>query len=170
VLAVFPRRTAANSLLFLELAIEEFPFPIQRIQTDRGREFFAYCFQEKLMEYAIKFRPVRPASPHLNGKVERSQRTDLEEFYPTVDLKAPDLSVRLREWQDHYNHHRPHGSLGGHTPWEVWWERARLTPLYEEVEALYDASAERIRHPVYSVDLQLAATHKRSEKSLAQTT
>lgn len=116
VLAVFPRRTAANALLFLELAIEEFPFPIQRIQTDRGREFFAYCFQEKLMEYAIKFRPVRPASPHLNGKVERSQRTDLEEFYPTVDVKASDLSARLREWQDHYNHYRPHGSLGGRTP------------------------------------------------------
>ena len=81
VLADYPRRSAANSLLFLERAIEEFPFPIQAIQTDRGREFFAYSFQEKLMEYAIKFRPVRPASPHLNGKVERSQRTDLDEFY-----------------------------------------------------------------------------------------
>jgi transposase InsO family protein len=53
VLAVFSRRTAANSLQFLELAMEEFPFPIQRIQTDRGREFFSYCFQEKLMEYGI---------------------------------------------------------------------------------------------------------------------
>jgi transposase InsO family protein len=72
VLAIYPRRSAANSLLFLERAIEEFPFPIQAIQTDRGREFFAYSFQEKLMEYAIKFRPVKPASPHLNGKVERS--------------------------------------------------------------------------------------------------
>jgi transposase InsO family protein len=87
------------------------------------------------MEYAIKFRPIRPASPHLNGKVRRSQRTDLEEFYPTVDLKAPDLSARLREWQDQCNHYRPHGSLGGRTPWEVWWERAKWTPLYEEVEA-----------------------------------
>ena len=76
VLATFKRRTAANSLRFLELVIEEFPFPVQRIQTDRGREFFAYCFQEKLMEYGIKFRPIKPASPHLNGKVERSQRTD----------------------------------------------------------------------------------------------
>jgi transposase len=44
VLALYKRRTAANSLHFLELAIEEFPFPIQRIQTDRGREFFAYCW------------------------------------------------------------------------------------------------------------------------------
>jgi transposase InsO family protein len=88
VLALFNRRTAANSVQFLELAIEEFPFPIQRIQTDRGREFFAYCFQEKLMEYGIKCRPIKPASPHLNGKVERSQRTDIEEFYATVNLKA----------------------------------------------------------------------------------
>jgi hypothetical protein len=60
---IYPRRTAANSLLFLECVIEEMPFPVQAIQTDRGREFFAYCFQEKLMEYGIKFRPIRPASP-----------------------------------------------------------------------------------------------------------
>jgi len=164
VLAVFTRQTAANSLEFLELAIEEFPFPIQRIQTDRGREFFAYSFQEKLMEYGIKFRPVKPASPYLNGKVERSQRTDLEEFYPTVDLKAPDLSERLRDWQDHYNQERPHGSLGGLTPWEVWYERAKLTPLSEEVEAKYNPSVERLRHPVYSVDLQLAETEKQLSK------
>jgi len=70
VLALYPRRSADNSLLFLERVIEEMPFPVQAIQTDRGREFFAYCFQEKLMQYAIKFRPIKPASPHLNGKVE----------------------------------------------------------------------------------------------------
>src|SRR6185436_19319954 len=99
VLALYSCRTAANSLLFLELITEEFPFPVQRIQTDRGREFFAYSFQEKLMEYGIKFRPIKPGSPHLNGKVERSQRTDLEEFYATVDLKASDLRDRLRDWQ-----------------------------------------------------------------------
>ena len=38
-------------------------------------------------------------TPHLNGKVERSQKTDLEEFYPTVDLKAADLENLLSEWQ-----------------------------------------------------------------------
>ena len=98
-------------LAFLDVAIEEFPFPIQWIQTDRGREFFAHEFQKKMMDYGIKFRPIKPASPHLNGKVERSQRTDLEEFYATVDLKSPDLPDRLREWQDYYNQFRPHGSL-----------------------------------------------------------
>jgi len=71
-LSLYHRRTAANSLLFLEHLSEEMPFPIQRIQTDRSQEFFAYKFQEKLLEYGIKFRPIRSRSPHLNGKVERS--------------------------------------------------------------------------------------------------
>jgi hypothetical protein len=53
--ALYKRRSADNSLLFLEKVIEKFPFPIQRIQPDRGSEFFAYIFQETLMEYGIKF-------------------------------------------------------------------------------------------------------------------
>ena len=43
-LAIYPRRAAANSLPFLEKLIEEMPSPVQRIQTDRGRELFAYAF------------------------------------------------------------------------------------------------------------------------------
>ena len=38
VLRLYERRTAANTLDFLEAVLEEMPFPIQRIQTDRGRE------------------------------------------------------------------------------------------------------------------------------------
>jgi len=73
------------------------PFAIQRIQTDRGKEFFAYCFQERLMEYGIKFRPIKPRLPHLNGKVERTQRTDLDEFYSTVDINDPELPTLLSQ-------------------------------------------------------------------------
>lgn len=144
-LALFDRRTAANSLIFLEQIIEEMPFPIQRIQTDRGLEFFAYKFQERLKKYAIKFRPIKPRSPHLNGKVERSQRTDLEEFYPTVDLKDPELKKKLQEWQDYYNEFRPHGSLNGKTPWEKWNDLFMQTPYHDEVEAAFDETKERLR-------------------------
>lgn len=96
-------------MLFLEKLVEEMPFPIQRIQTDRGREFFATKVQRRLMDWCIKFRPIKPGAPHLNGKVERSQRTDLEEFYSTVELSAPDLEDQLQEWQHYYNWDRPHG-------------------------------------------------------------
>lgn len=37
----YSRRTAANTVDFIECVVEEMPFTIQRIQTDRGREFFA---------------------------------------------------------------------------------------------------------------------------------
>ena len=96
VIALYPRRTAENTLKFLHKVIEETPFPIQRIQTDRGREFFAYKVQERLMRWGIKFRPVKPRSPHLNGKVERAQKTDLSEFYSTVPLDRPDLADSFR--------------------------------------------------------------------------
>lgn len=40
VLRLYRRRTTENTLDFIETTIEEMPFPLQRIQTDRGREFW----------------------------------------------------------------------------------------------------------------------------------
>jgi transposase InsO family protein len=78
---------------FLERLIEEMPFPIQRIQTDRGREFFAEAVQRRLMDWAIKFRPIPPRSPHLNGKVERTHRADREEFWDMINPKDPQIEA-----------------------------------------------------------------------------
>ena len=58
----------------------------------------------------------KPAAPHLNGKVERSQRTDLEEFWATADLSSPNLEKQLDNWQVYYDEFRPHGSLREQTP------------------------------------------------------
>jgi transposase InsO family protein len=155
VLGIYKKRTASNTLLFLERLIEQMPFAIQRIQTDRGKEFFAYKVQEKLMEYRIKFRPIRPGSPHLNGKVERSQRTDLEEFYPTVNLNDPKLEDLLEEWQFFYNWHRPHGSLNGKTPMDKRFELTHKTPFWDEVIEMYDDSKEHIQDADYRTELLL---------------
>ena len=43
VLRLYSRRAASNTLDFLDAVIEEMPFAFQRIQTDRGLEFFATC-------------------------------------------------------------------------------------------------------------------------------
>lgn len=53
--------------------------------TGDGR-FFSVKVQGKFNEYGIKFRPNKPASAHLNGKIQRIQNTDKAEFYATVDL------------------------------------------------------------------------------------
>jgi putative transposase len=83
VMALFKRRMAANSIAFLEQVTEEMAFPIQRIQTDRGQEFFAVNFQKRLMEWGIKFRPIKPGSPHLNGKV-LSEQTSMSSIQPWI--------------------------------------------------------------------------------------
>lgn len=155
VLAVFPRRTAASTLAFLERLLEEMPFPVQRVQTDRGREFFAESVQQWLMDHCIKFRPIKPASPHLNGKVERSQKTDREEFWATADLNSPDLELRVAEWQHYYNWDRPHGSLNGQTPIEMLHTKSENTPFWDDVEAKYDPGRERFQVAHYQTDLAL---------------
>jgi transposase InsO family protein len=139
-------------LAFLEVIIAEFPFPIQRLQTDRGEEFMAHAVQRRLMELHIKFRPTKPRSPHLNGKVERTQRTDWEEFYSLVDLKAPDLPVQLQQWQDYYNGERRHSSIGK-SPWQKWQELIPSIPTLEQVRSIYQSATERIRHAHYQRDI-----------------
>jgi len=139
----------------LERLLEEMPFPVQRVQTDRGREFFAVVVQQWLMDHCIKFRPNKPASPHLNGKVERSQKTDREEFWAVVDLSSPELELRLAEWQHYYNWDRPHGSLNGQTPIEMLHTKSEDTPFWDEVEAKYDPRSERFQVAHYQIDLAL---------------
>lgn len=155
VLRLFSSRKSANTLDFIDAVVEEMPFPIQRVQTDRGGEFFAQKVQEKLMQCGIKFRPVRPASPHLNGKVERSQKTDKIEFWANCDLSDQDLELRLAEWQHYYNWRRPHGALKGKTPIERVCELGERTPIWDDVLEIYDPSKERIQERNYRIDLRL---------------
>lgn len=156
VLGLYPRRTAANTLAFLEQVLEEMPFAVQRVQTDRGQEFFAYKVQEQLQAWRIKFRPIRPRSPHLNGKVERAQRTALEEFWPEADLKGSGLPDELAEWQTFYNWRRPHSALGGKAPIDRVCELRPKTPLSEQVWDAYDPAKEAIRTQDYHWDTTFA--------------
>lgn len=89
VLRIYPRKTAQYAIQFLWEMLDDFGFPIRTIQTDWGAEFFNDAFQEELMEHYIKFRPIKPRSPHLNGKVEPSHQSDKVEFYATMDKDDP---------------------------------------------------------------------------------
>jgi transposase InsO family protein len=70
-----------------------FCFPIQRIQTDWGTEFFNDYFQEELMCHFIKFRPIKPRTPHLNGKIERCK---IKERYNKVEVSIRRDILTLR--------------------------------------------------------------------------
>jgi transposase InsO family protein len=143
VLGLYATRTAQDAAHFLRhRLLKAFPFPIQRIQSDRGSEFIGFDFQDALREQHIKFRPNRPRAPHLNGKVERSQRTDRTEFWSSVDPKAPreELEAQLAQWQTFYNQQRTHSAIGSQTPLQRLQEKLPLIPSPEAVQAAYDPS------------------------------
>lgn len=157
VLGVYSRRNACNTLLFLDRVVDEMPFPIQRIQTDRGAEFFAESVQQRLRRECIKFRPIPPRSPHLNGKVERSQLTDLVEFWARHSPKEAEIPARIEEWQFDYNWRRSHGGLGGKTPADRIAAAGHDVPLREVVADAYDERRERFRYRDWKIDRAMAA-------------
>jgi transposase InsO family protein len=100
------------------------------VQTDNGSEFQSK-FHWHLQDLDVQHIYIKPHTPRLNGKVERSHRIDDEEFYQLLDSGgvSDDIHLfnkKLREWEDYYNYQRPHGGLDGHTPYERLKQKTRL--------------------------------------------
>jgi transposase InsO family protein len=122
VLKVFDACNQRTAIQFINNVRHRLPFRILTVQTDNGAEFQTQ-FHGHLHDLNIRHVYIRPRSPHLNGKVERSHRVDDQEFYQLLDADGitDDIHLfneKLREWEDYYNYHRPHGALGGQTPYE----------------------------------------------------
>jgi transposase InsO family protein len=121
VLKIFDRCNQKSAIQFVDYVAERLPFPIDVIQTDNGSEF-GPSFHWHVLDKGMGHVYIKPATPRLNGKVERSHRIDNEEFYRRLDGVLIDdtrvFNEKLREWEDYYNYHRPHGSLRGQTPYE----------------------------------------------------
>lgn len=88
----------------------------------------------------IKFRPNKPASTHLSGKVARSQKTDKLEFYAILNIDADNLQDKLAQWQHYYNWMRRQSALKGKTPMKTYFELSEETPFSDEVQKQYDLS------------------------------
>ena len=118
-LKVYEKHTQANAIDFVNHIIEKFPFRIREIRTDNGHEFQAK-FHWHVEDLGIRHAYIRKGTPQLNGKVERSHRSDQQEFYQLLSYKGDvDLVAKLDEWERFYNFHRPHGAFGGKTPYEA---------------------------------------------------
>src|SRR4051812_18335455 len=122
VLKVFDACNQRTAIQFINDVRKRLPFRILTIQTDNGAEFQTQ-FHNHLHDLDIRHVYIRPRSPHLNGKVERSHRVDDQEFYQLLDADGirDDIHLfndKLKEWEDYYNYHRPHGALDGQTPYE----------------------------------------------------
>jgi transposase InsO family protein len=121
VLRVYPQLNQQTAIQFVDYVLERLPFRVEVIQTDNGAEFQS-LFHYHLLDRGIGHDSIKPRTPRLNGKVGRSHRIDAEEFYQLlVGVVIDDTEVfndKLREWENFSNYHRPHGGLGGQTPYE----------------------------------------------------
>jgi transposase len=99
--------------------VKRFPFRIHTIRTDRGHEFQAQ-FHWHVEDQGMRHVYIKPRTPQLNGKVERSHRTDQEEFYQLLTYTDDvNLNKKLAEWESFYNFSRPHGAFDGKSPYEA---------------------------------------------------
>lgn len=134
VLKVYDACNQDTAIRFVDEVRRRLPFRVLVVQTDNGAEFQSR-FHWHLETLDMRHVYIRPRTPHLNGKVERSHRVDDQEFYQLLDKDGvtDDIHLfneKLREWEDYYNYHRPHGALDGQTPYErlVAKTRARVSP------------------------------------------
>jgi len=121
VLRIYPRNDQKTAIQFIDYVLERLPFQVEVIQTDNGAEFQT-GFHWHVLDRGISHAYIKPATPRLNGKVERSHRIDAEEFYRMLEGVVIDdtelFNDKLEEWENFYNYHRPHGGLDGQTPYE----------------------------------------------------
>ena len=133
VLKIFDACNQATAIRFMDDVFTRLPFRVHVVRTDNGAEFQSR-FHWHLETRDVRHVYIRPRTPHLNGKVERSHRVDDQEFYQLLDQDGitDDIHLfneKLREWEDYYNYHRPHGALNGQTPFERLMAKTRADVL-----------------------------------------
>lgn len=107
--------------LALEFFLKWFPFPVKYIQTDNGLEF-QRSFEQTCLKHNLNHYFIHKNSPNENAVIERSFRTDQDEFYFWLE-KTPQHLGELNEWFQQfillYNTDRPHQSLDYKTPLQM---------------------------------------------------
>jgi transposase InsO family protein len=117
VVGLAPSLTSEEGARFLHKVVSGFPFPVKAIQSDGGAEFLG-DFTKTVAELRLTHYFNRPYYPQGNGRIERSFRTDNDEFYHVYDLPADfgGLNDALLAWNHRYESWRLHQALGYLTP------------------------------------------------------
>ena len=109
------KETAVGFWLRANAYYESVGITVQRVLTDNGS-----CYRSKEFAAAlgdIVHKRTRPYRPQTNGKVERLNRTMLEEWaYARAYRTEAERMACFEQWLHTYNHHRGHTALGGLSP------------------------------------------------------
>ena len=94
----------------------------------RLHAFDLLCLQENIEHFLID-----KGRPQQNGKIERSHRTDNEEFYSSYRFTSlPRLRKDFKAYLHYYNNEREHQGLNNLTPLE----KLQTLPEYSQIKKL----------------------------------
>jgi transposase InsO family protein len=120
----------------------------ESIRADNGPEFICERLRKFLERVEIGTSYIEPASPWENGFVESFHSRLRDEC---LACEAFDSVVEAREvighWRTHYNHRRPHSSLGGLPPAAF---ASQCAASVRATPSLQQHTAESPPHPVLS--------------------
>ncbi|WP_239070419.1 IS481 family transposase [Streptomyces sp. SID13666] len=90
---------------------------VERVLTDNGACYTSHAWRNFLAESGISHKRTRPYRPQTNGKVERFNRTLLDEWaYAQPYRTEAERRDAYPAWLHTYNHHRGHTALKGQPP------------------------------------------------------
>jgi transposase InsO family protein len=116
---VWPDETAATCMGVFERAVTWFAqrgVTIHAVLSDNAPGY-RKRWAEMCARLAIDCRHIRPYTPRTNGKVERFNRTLLDEWaYVRPYRSNGQRLAALTRWLHNYNHHRCHTALEGQPP------------------------------------------------------
>src|SRR3989338_2901678 len=119
---IFPLLDQGFAIEAVKLCVPQFPFKSDFIQTDNGLEFQQRFDAFVREEMKLKHHHIHKSSPNENAIIERSFRTDEEEFF-FFKMRKPkdeiDLNAQYQAFLRYYNMERLHLGIGIRTPSEV---------------------------------------------------
>ncbi|WP_327068192.1 IS481 family transposase [Kitasatospora sp. NBC_01302] len=90
---------------------------VKRVLTDNGSCYKSHPWRDVLAAAGITHKRTRPYRPQTNGKVERFNRTLLDEWaYARPYRTEQERRDAYPTWLHTYNHHRGHTALAGKPP------------------------------------------------------
>lgn len=118
---VHPDERGSTTAAFLAWAAEFFyshGAPVERVMTDNAFSYrHSEAFREELEAIGARHILIPPRRPQVNGKVERFNRTLLEEWAYVRLYRSNGARLQaLARWMEFYNSSRPHTALGGRPP------------------------------------------------------
>jgi transposase InsO family protein len=110
-------RTVAGFLRRAVAFYATYGVQVEAVMTDNGSGYRSILHALACKALGLRHLRTQPYRPRTNGKAERFIRTMLGGWaYGAVYSTSAERTAALAGWLEHYNRHRPHGSLNRQTP------------------------------------------------------